>query len=122
MAAPVGKVAAQPLDSLWMLSYFHSSPVATFRTALEVHYLSTACLYLSVKAPALGEGEGAAGGEGGGARLRLRGWGELVRHVEGTQGDHDIKFVDTGIFLARRFPALQGKVRRALSTLMKAEK
>ena len=52
-------------------------------------------------------------------RTPLRPWDEMVSHVIGTRGDHDIKFVDTCLFFARKFPELAPTAQLAASTLKK---
>jgi len=143
------------LHSLLVLQPYYTA--ASFRQALQVHYLSTAALYLSIKTPDLdldvgreGEGEGEEPApdfryledpeyslnnpsssslvDAPGTRRRrkkrevaLREWDDLVHYVMGTMKDHDIKFVDTGLYLAARFPELEVETRRAVSNLMRGK-
>ena len=58
-----------------------------YEEALQTHWLSCASMLLCLRGPKFERARA--------RRTPLRPWDEMVSHVIGTRGDHDIKFVDT---------------------------
>jgi len=82
-----------------------------YEEALQTHWLSCASMLLCLRGPKFERARA--------RRTPLRPWDEMVSHVIGTRGDHDIKFVDTCLFFARKFPDLAQTAQLAASTLKK---
>lgn len=86
-----------------------------FESTLDTHWISTAILYLSMKAPPLGLD--------GRTKIKTKtktvSWDKIVAHALRSRSDHDIKFVDTCLFLHRTFPSQANLIQSAASTLVK---
>ena len=82
----------------------------SFDEALKSHYTSVAAMYLAVKCPDIFSKV---------PDIKWRTWDELRAHVFMTKNDHDIKFVDTCLYLSNRFPELAHEIQLAASTLKK---
>merc|ERR1711959_797826 len=87
-----------------------------FEKALRTHWTSTGVLYLSMKAPPLEKAPSASTSTG-----RMVSWDALAAHAIGSRADHDIKFVDTCLFLHGAFPGHADLIQRAASTLVKGK-
>jgi hypothetical protein len=90
-----------------------------FEKALLTHWTSTGVLYLSMKAPPLVPSNHNKKEKQEG---RMASWDALVAHAIGSRSDHDIKFVDTCLFLHGAFPRHADLIQRAASTLVKGKK
>jgi len=87
-----------------------------FEKALRTHWTSTGVLYLSMKAPPLEKAPSASTSTG-----RMVSWDALAAHAIGSRADHDIKFVDTCLFLHGAFPGHADLIQRAASTLVRGK-
>jgi len=104
------------LHALLVLRPYYTS--VSFEKALHTHWCSLGILYLCRKAPPLPELQLQEDGQS----QKLKVWDELTEHVLKSKSDHDIKFLDTCLYLGKKYPDLLPHIRAAASTLMKGRK